>query len=218
MQEDGEPSEIRSFIQSLGPEVADYASSGGQGGVAEARNLALARTSGEVVVLLDADDQLTQGAIGRSLQMLQRGYEWCGFLAVDDHEGQISMRDGGYSARLNDDGSMPTEANRFVRSEWVRDFAAGALRSCWDEFGLFPFHPATFATATQLVWDVGGWPALARDEDTALILAISDRHHGVVSDETNLIYRRHALQTSRNIAPNSERINFIRCRMRVPSE
>lgn len=217
VQEDGEPSEIRSFIQSLAPEAADYASSGSHGGVAEARNLALSRTTGEVVMLLDADDQMTAGAITRSLQVLASGYEWCGFAAVDDNEGQISMRDGGYSARLNDDGSMPTEANRFVRSEWVRDSAAGALRSCWDEFGLFPFHPATFATATQLVWDVGGWPALARDEDTALILAISDRHHGVVSDEANLIYRRHALQTSRNIAPNSERIKFIRRRMRSSS-
>ena len=218
VQEDGEPSEIRSFIQSLGPEVADYASSGGQGGVAEARNLALARTSGEVVVLLDADDQLTQGAIGRALQMLQRGYEWCGFSAVDDHDGQISMREGGYSARLNNNGSMPPEANSFVRLEWVKDFAKGKLRSCWEEFGVFPFHPATFATATQLLWDVGGWPALARDEDTALILAISDIHHGIVCEEANLIYRRHALQTSRNIAPNAERIRFIRRRMRVPSE
>ncbi|MGA1461271.1 MAG: glycosyltransferase family 2 protein [Ilumatobacteraceae bacterium] len=213
VQEDGEPSEIRSFIQSLAPEAVDYASSGSHGGVAEARNLALARTSGDVVMILDADDRMTAGAVARSLQVLASGYEWCGFAAVDDHDGRISVRDGRYSVRLYPDGSLPTEANAFVKEDWVGDFAKGALRSCWEEFGLFPFHPTTFATATQFVWDVGGWPGLARDEDTALILAISDRHHGVVSDETNLIYRRHALQTSRNIAPNSERIKFIRRRI-----
>ncbi len=210
VQEDGKQSELQGFIKSLGSAVADYAASGARGGVAEARNLALARATGDVVVILDADDQLASGSVSRVLATLESGAMWCGFAAIEDCDGLQLRRDGGYSARLSVDGAMPPEASKFVPSEWVRSLQPGSPRSCWEDFGVLPFHPATFATKASIIWDYGGWPGLARDEDTALILAITDDNAGVVSDDVNLIYRRHMEQTSRMVPPNDERIEFIR--------
>ncbi|MFZ9805772.1 MAG: glycosyltransferase [Ilumatobacteraceae bacterium] len=224
VQEDGSASEVKDFVDTLGTNVAHYAASGSVGGVAEARNLALARCDGEVVMMLDADDRLVAGAIVRVIESLESGNMWCGFGALDDHDGEIMTRAGRYSLRLAAEGSPYVSngasmsegasstvavARDFDHDAWVGPVRRGTLRGCWSEFGVLPFHPATFATFTRWVWEAGGWPGLARDEDTALILAISDKHDGVVSAEPNILYRRHDQQTSRRVAPNNERIRFI---------
>ena len=212
VQEDGPASHMEAFVQTLGDSVAQYAASQTPGGAAEARNLALARCDGVVVMLLDADDQLTEGAVARVISALESGHMWCGFAAIDDHAGVRSQRDGGYSMRLGADAVAPDEAAAFVAEHWVGQVGRGAIRGCWSQFGMLPFHPTTFATYARRIWEVGGWPGLSRDEDTALILAITDRHDGIVSNDANVVYRRHAQQTSRTIAPNNERIAFIQRR------
>jgi glycosyltransferase involved in cell wall biosynthesis len=203
---------MEAFVESLGTSVAEYAASQTPGGVAEARNLALARCDGLVVMLLDADDQLTDGAVARVISGLESGHMWCGFAAIDDRAGVRTQRDGGYSMRLGADEAAPKEAVGFVAPEWVGQVRPGAIRGCWNKFGMLPFHPATFATYARRIWEVGGWPGLSRDEDTALILAITDRHGGVVVSEPNVVYRHHAWQTSRLVIPNDERIAFIQRR------
>ena len=209
VQEDGPPSPAQSFVQTLDSKVAQYAASGLSGGAAEARNLALARAHGEMVMLLDADDELAPDAVARVVSQLESGFMWCGFAAVDNQQGTLVQRDGRYSARLSSDATKAPNSDAFVPSEWMGESPRGALRSCWEDFGYLPFHPTTFATYARWIWDVGGWPGLARDEDTALILAISDAHAGVVSSEVNVLYRRHDHQTSQLVPPVTERIQFI---------
>lgn len=215
VQEDGPASAVREFVGSLGAEAADYAASGSPGGAAEARNLALARTTGEFVMLLDADDRLTAGAATRVIATLSATFGWCGFAALDERDGTVTHRDGGYSLRLGTQRDVPPESSRFDQGQWVGEVERGAVRECWERFAVLPFHPATFAADARLIWKVGGWPALSRDEDTALILAVSDEHRGVVSAEPNIVYRRHDHQTSRIVPPSDERLTFIRRRIRT---
>jgi glycosyltransferase involved in cell wall biosynthesis len=210
VQEDGAESVVKQFVDSLDGGVASYAASGSRGGAAEARNLALARSHGEVVMMLDADDRLTDGAVHRVIEALENGRMWCGFGALDERNGETTKRDGGYSMRLGSDRVPPQEASSFVADEWMGECERGAMRACWEQHGVLPFHPATFATYSRWIWDVGGWPGLARDEDTALILAITDRHAGVVCSEANIAYRRHQSQTSQLVSPNDARLEFIR--------
>lgn len=214
VQEDGPPSQVQEFVQTLDPKCAEYAASGVAGGAAEARNLALARSEGEVVMLLDADDQLAPGAVKRAIDSLDFGHMWCGFAAVDQHDGVVHARDGRYSARLNSDGMLMGDGSAFVSKDWIGEIPRGLLRSCWSNFGVLPFHPTTFATYTRWIWEAGGWPGLSRDEDTALILAIADAHAGLVSEEVNVHYRRHLDQTSQQVPPLTERIDFINRRRR----
>lgn len=214
VQEDGPESEARRIVESFDSPMVHYGASRHRSGPAETRNLALAKAAGDVIMVLDADDMLTPGAIGRSIAALDSGHLWCGFAAMDNQHGELSRRDTGYSQRL---GTDPTDVDRFApfhQHEWLGESLRGDLRSCWNVCGRLPFHPATFTTHAQLVWDVGGWPALSRDEDTAVILAISDRHHGFVSGEVNLTYRRHGIQTSRRVHPIDERLLFIDRRLR----
>ncbi|MFZ9868915.1 MAG: glycosyltransferase [Ilumatobacteraceae bacterium] len=214
VQEDGPTSTVRDFVASLDSTQAEYAASGVPGGAAEARNLALARSDGEVVMLLDADDQLAPGAVERVLTSLDFGHMWCGFAAVDQRGGQLHVRDGRYSARLDSSGTVVGDERDFDASEWMGEVPRGSLHTCWDTYGVLPFHPTTFSTYTRWIWEVGGWPGLSRDEDTALILAISDAHAGMVSGEVNVHYRRHREQTSRQVPPLTERIRFITRRRR----
>jgi len=212
VQEDGPASSAQSFVQGLGDGLAEFSTSGSAGGAAEARNLALSRSNGEVVMLLDADDQLTAGAVQRVVASLQSGNMWCGFGALDNRDGTHSSRTGGYSLRLGTDRVAAPESAQFNDKAWLGRVMRGAMRQCWEQFGVLPFHPATFATYAQWIWDSGGWPGLARDEDTALILSITDKHSGIVSDEPNIMYRRHVEQTSQRVPPNDERLAFIRRR------
>lgn len=210
VQEDGAASVVKQFVDSLGATAASYAASGSRGGAAEARNLALARSTGDVVMMLDADDRLIDGAVRRVIDALEDGHMWCGFGALDDRDGTTTPRSGGYSMRLGSGHSTPEQASSFVDEDWLGVALRGSMRDCWERCGVLPFHPATFAAYSRWIWDAGGWPGLARDEDTALILAVTDRHAGWVSSEPNIVYRRHDYQTSRLVPPSDDRIEFIR--------
>lgn len=212
VQEDGPRSAVADFVASLDGALAEYSASGSAGGAAEARNLALARSQGDITMMLDADDRLTPGAVQRVVETLRDGHMWCGFGAIDDRDGLHSQRKGGYSLRLGTDRSVPLEVGSFRGDTWLGASEKGSMRMCWEHYGVLPFHPATFATFSRWIWDAGCWPGLARDEDTALILALTDKHAGIVSAKPNIVYRRHTEQTSRLVPPNDERLAFIRRR------
>lgn len=212
VHEDGADATARSLVESLPVDVVSYAHSDGTGGAAEARNLALARASGEISVVFDADDRMQPGALSRVIEALSNGPIWCAAQAIDERNGRLSSRKGGYSARLAPDRSPPIEARDFVRARWLGTAKPGVVGDCWDRFGVLPFHPATFAAHTSAFWAAGGWPGLARDEDTALITAITDLHPGFVFAEEHIIYRHHDHQTSALRAPLAARREFLRKR------
>jgi len=212
VQEDGPSGEGRSFADSLSSLAVSCQNSDTPGGVAETRNLALARVQGEFIMVVDADDVLTEHALRRTIKTLTTGAVWCGAQALDYSDGKGTPRQGGYSLRLQPDGTHPNEATKYNPMSWRGPMAPGQIGECWESYAVLPFHPATFATRTDAVWKSGGWPGLQRDEDTAMILALTDVHAGVVLDDANIMYRHHSQQTSRTRLPITERTEFIRMR------
>lgn len=213
VREDGPPSNCEAFLETLADARIDYSASFNRGGVAEARNMALTRVDAEFVCVLDADDMLVDGSLARTIEILSAGNGWVGSSALDGPD-DLQPRFTGYSARLDSQRRMPPDALPFVPAAWHGPTAPGRIRECWEVHAVIPFHPATWATRTEHLWEVGGWPGLARDEDTACILAVSDRHGGWVLTEPAIIYRHHESQTSQLSNPMDERIEFIRRRQR----
>jgi len=212
VSEDGPPSNCKTFLESLTDTRIDYSASFDRGGAAEARNLALTRIDADFVCIMDADDMLVDGSLARTIEMLAAGNDWVGSSALDGPNGS-QPRSTGYSARLDSQRQMPSEALPFVAAEWNGPVVRGRIRQCWEVHAVILFHPATWATRTEHLWEVGGWPGLVRDEDTACILAVSDRHDRWVRAEPAIIYRHHQHQTSQLRSPMPERIEFNRRRI-----
>jgi glycosyltransferase involved in cell wall biosynthesis len=138
-----------------------------------ARTLALSRVDGELIKVLDADDQLTPGALGRDIA------------AFDAHP-QI----GWTTSRVLDllpDGST---------AGWDKDPAGGVI----DRGAVLTFwqandyrasvHPATLCLRRDLVFALGGWMALPASEDTGLLLAANAVTAGYFTREYGLLYRK----------------------------
>ncbi|MGA6165160.1 hypothetical protein [Amycolatopsis magusensis] len=54
----------------------------------------------------------------------------------------------------------------------------------------------TFAAHTDLVWALGGWPALTGAETDGLLLAAEAVSNGWFIAQPSLLYRKHAAQTT----------------------
>ncbi len=153
---------------------------GTKGGPGTARNLALGRASGSIVRVLDADDRLTTGAIGRDIAILDQRQEvgWTTTSVLD------LMPDGttvGWEHSDPPDGPLPPGL--------VLDyFRQNSYR--------LPVHPATLCIRRGLALALGGWMALPGGEDTGLLLAASAVSTGYFIGEPGLLYRKHPGQTT----------------------
>ena len=145
-----------------------------KGGAAITRNMTLARLSGELIRVLDADDQLLPGALSREVSAF----------AVHPHIGWTTSRvldllpDG---SRVSWEHTDPDEG-RIVRGSTLAYFRA-------NRFGL-PVHPATLCIKTSLLLGLGAWMALPGGEDTGLLLAASVVSDGYFIREPGLLYRK----------------------------
>jgi glycosyltransferase involved in cell wall biosynthesis len=146
---------------------------GRPGGPGVARTLALSRVSGQLIKVLDADDQLTLGALARDIA------------AFTAHP-QI----GWTTSRVLDllpDGST---------AGWDKDPAAGviarsAVLAFWQAHDYrASVHPATLCLRRDLVFALGGWMALPASEDTGLLLAANAVSEGYFTREYGLLYRK----------------------------
>ncbi|WFE42463.1 glycosyltransferase [Micromonospora sp. WMMD998] len=146
---------------------------GRPGGPGVARTLALSRVAGQLIKVLDADDQLTLGALARDIA------------AFDAHP-QI----GWTTSRVLDllpDGST---------AGWDKDPAGGvvdrgAVLSFWQANDYrASVHPATLCLRRDLVFALGGWMALPASEDTGLLLAANAVSAGYFTREYGLLYRK----------------------------
>ncbi|ATO17102.1 glycosyltransferase [Micromonospora sp. WMMA2032] len=146
---------------------------GRPGGPGVARTLALSRVSGDLIKVLDADDQLTPGALARDIA------------AFDAHP-QI----GWTTSRVLDllpDGST---------AGWDKDPAGGvvdrgSVLSFWQANDYrASVHPATLCLRRDLVFALGGWMALPASEDTGLLLAANAVSAGYFTREYGLLYRK----------------------------
>lgn len=146
-----------------------------QQGVAAARNHALRASRGQIIVVLDADDELLPGALSVYAAPLQ-SHSTCGWVAAGhvDAEGQWN----------------PAWPQRVARA-----FTAGELVDAWSS--PFLWHPNNLAVRRELALAVGGWPALRYGEDRALLLTVSEHAAGVFVPSATVHHRRWAGQTIR---------------------
>ncbi|NLU79121.1 glycosyltransferase [Micromonospora sp. HNM0581] len=170
VQEDGQSGAL---VDALTDDPRISVGSGRAGGPGVARTLALSRVTGNLIKVLDADDQLTAGALARDIA------------AFDTHP-QI----GWTTSRVLDllpDGST---------AGWDKDPAGGVISrgdvlSFWQSNEYRPsVHPATLCLRRDLVFALGGWMALPASEDTGLLLAASAVSEGYFTREYGLLYRK----------------------------
>lgn len=122
--DDGSADDSRKVIESFGPAViAIYKENGGQGSAA---NAGFARSRGEVVIFLDADDRLLPAALEVAIANWEEGLAKIQYpMELVDHDGRMlgaryphMLHDGDVSAIVKtwlDYASTPTSGNVFSR-------------------------------------------------------------------------------------------------------
>jgi Glycosyl transferase family 2 len=175
VQEDGETG---SPLRLLPDDQRISGDSGRRGNAAVARTLALSRAKGVLVRPLDADDELTPGALARDIKALTSnpGIGWCVSAGLD----------------LMPDGSLIPAPD---------DFPEGPLgpSEIFDSYaaGIFRVIACTLTAHTSLVRAVGGWGALPASEDVSLLVACETVSRGWMVAEPSMHYRKHSTQSTR---------------------
>ncbi|MFE9608181.1 glycosyltransferase family 2 protein [Streptomyces sp. NPDC006012] len=170
IQEDGRTDDVRPYVPD--DERVTFRQ-GRPGGPGVARTMALAHADGAYVKVLDADDQLTAGALARDLAVLEGVPEigWATSRVLD------LMPDGATVGFPQDPDDGPVER--------------GAVLDHWEQNGFrAQVHPATLCVRHDLLVALGGWMALPASEDTGLLLALNAVSRGWFSQDVGLLYRK----------------------------
>lgn len=148
-------------------------------GPALARTTALARARGDVVVVLDVDDRLTEHALVDIVTVLEDVPDvgWTTAPVVD-------LLPGGST------------------SAWPHDppagrLSAGTVTTQWSATAQLAVHPATLACRRHLLIAAGGWMALPVSEEVALLVALDAMSDGWFHHRPGLLRRTHPGQMTR---------------------
>ncbi|WP_309227100.1 glycosyltransferase family 2 protein [Micromonospora thermarum] len=175
VQEDGRTGKVAA---SLPDDPRILSGEGKPGGPGTARNMAMARSDGDLLRVLDADDRLTPGALARDIEILAGrpdvGWTTCSVLDL--------MPDGSTIGWQHADPPGGT----LHQGDVLNYFRSNGYR--------LPVHPATLCIRRNLALALGGWMALPGGEDTGLLIAASVVTDGYFIPEPGLLYRKHADQ------------------------
>ncbi len=153
-----------------------YDALGVQAGAPATRNHALARARGSAVAGLDHDDLYDPGGLGALLRPLiaRPLIAWsCGRVRWE-------MEDGSTWTKADVLGPGPVPVGRVTDHFLAHDD--------------FPFPAAMAAYRRTELLAAGGWPALVRSADAALLAWFSDQHPGWWVDQDVAVYRRWSRQ------------------------
>ena len=139
----------------------------------EARNLGLERVASECVVLLDADDELIEGA----LSSLRRGIDSDPGIAVYS----MSLLEAETGARHRTPRRLAT---LLARAPWL--FARAT--AVWS---LYPIH-GNAIMRTSWVRDAGGYPDCSGGEDWVLAISQAFRGRIVIDPRPGIVYHADA--------------------------
>jgi glycosyltransferase involved in cell wall biosynthesis len=182
IQQDGHEDNAPSILLS-DPRV--NIATGRRAGEPTARNLCLARARGELIKVLDADDQLAAGALAREIDVMSSNSEigWTTAKVLD----------------LLPDGST-------VGFDWNPEDGVIELGRVFDFWRSHNYradvHPATLCLRRSLVMALGGWMALPASGDTGLLIAANTVALGYFIGEVGLLYRKWPGQMTNQPAHN----------------
>jgi glycosyltransferase involved in cell wall biosynthesis len=175
IQEDGTTGDVADLLAHLlpGDDPRIRLGMGRHGGPGVARNLALARARGQLVKALDADDQLTPGALARDLVILEAHPDvaWTTSRVLD-------LLPDGSTAGFEHDPPEGRLDGAQVAGHWRTHHYRAAV------------HPATLCMRRQHLLAVGGWMALPASEDTGLLIALAMIAPGWFIRDVGLLYRK----------------------------
>ena len=177
VEEDGPEPVLAQVV--AGFPAASHRALGAQMGVASTRNLALSRARGDLVHVLDSDDLMAPGGLATVITAFERHSD-LGWVA-------------GQADNLMPDGSRVS----FEPISPTGRVEAGAVNDYVLEHGRGPFHPAGLTLRADLARAVGGWAALPRAEDVALVVAAAEVAAGYHTPEVTWLYRQHPGQMTR---------------------
>lgn len=143
------------------------------GGVGQTRNMALARSRGELVKAFDGDDVMGDGVLQRDISVLggERDVQWTTSRALD------LLPDGSTVASEHD-----PEPGRLE---------PGAVADYWRTHGYrLPVHGVTLCMRRPLLVALGGWMGVPGSDDTGLLIAASVVSTGYFHGEVGLYYRK----------------------------
>ncbi|MET9219056.1 glycosyltransferase family 2 protein [Streptomyces sp. NPDC003300] len=170
IQEDGKGDAVAPFVPD-DPRVTF--GQGRPGGPGVARMMAMAHAGGDYVKVLDADDQLTPGALARDLALLEADptLGWTTSRVLD------LLPDGSTAGFDQDPDGGPVERGAVFDHWKAHNFRAQV-------------HPATLFVRRDLLLALGGWMALPASEDTGLLLALNVVSRGYFTRKYGLLYRK----------------------------
>jgi glycosyltransferase involved in cell wall biosynthesis len=180
VQEDGQTGNVTAMLPA---DKRISVGMGRQGGPGVARTLALARASGSLVKVLDADDMLTSGVLRRDIAILTENpeIEWTTSRVLD------LLPDGSTLGFENDPPPGPLVGTAVLRHWQEHKYRA-------------PVHPATLCIRRSTLLALGGWMALPASEDTGLLISASVISNGYFIPEVGLYYRKWPGQSTRQAA------------------
>lgn len=178
VQEDGVTPSLAGHFANV--DYVRYRASGAQLGIAATRNLALSRTSGDLVQVLDSDDVLLPGALAAVIpHFADDRIHWAVGQADD------LMPDGN---RISWESALPYG---IVPAGTVNRWAA-------EHAGNWPIHCAGLMVRALSLRAVGGWVGLPADEDIAMFAALSEMGDGHNVNAVTWLYRQHPGQITRS--------------------
>jgi glycosyltransferase involved in cell wall biosynthesis len=185
IQEDGKGGDIHRMLP-----TSDKRISIGEGrwsGEPTTRNMCLSRAKGELIKVLDADDQLTPGTLERDISVLSENVNiaWTTCRVLD------LLPDGSTLGFSGDPAPGPIGIGEVLKYWQTHDYRASV-------------HPATLCMRTNLVLALGGWMALAGSGDTGLLLAANAITRGYFIPEVGMLYRKHPQQMTQQAGHTDE--------------
>jgi glycosyltransferase involved in cell wall biosynthesis len=203
VQEDG-PDPVLAEVVGRFP-FARHEASGRRLGTSATRNLALVRSRGSLLHLLDCDDLLLPNGLAVPIA------------AFDAHQ-DIHWAVG-QALNLMPDATRvafePVSPTGYVKAGVVGDYVLA------DGESFLPFLPNTLTYRSATVRAMGGWSATANGEDTMLLVAVTELAPGYHSPEVTWLWRQHDRQTSRNAEWEAQLrpgVELIRQRVRALRE
>lgn len=170
VQEDGQTGEVAALLPD-DPRIS--VGSGRRSGEPTTRNMCLSRATGDLIKVLDADDQLPPGTLRREIDIFSQYPEvgWTTARVLDLHE------DGSTTGFEHNPPGGPIQPGDVLRHWRSHNYRASV-------------HPATLCIRRDLLFALGAWMALPASGDTGLLLALNIVSLGYFISEVGLLYRK----------------------------